>query len=264
MVWNTLPSPWKVSFEEAWEAYCHGSIPIGAALVDETGQVICHGRNRIFETEAPYKQTCDNRIAHAEINVLMQVNRRTHPKMNQYTIYTTTEPCDMSPAACTRLYFTERKVSAMMNIRLAEPRDIDQLVCMRWDFTYEHVPAIEASYKDFHEECKAFLEETLIGGKWFIWVAEIEGRIASHNYIELIDKVPRPGRITHPFAYMTNVYTIPEYRSQGIGSKLLGRIEEWGREKSLEFIMVWPSDDAIPFYSRKGYKHCTEPLELKY
>jgi len=32
-MWNRLSIPWKVCFEEAWEAYCKGSIPIGAVLV---------------------------------------------------------------------------------------------------------------------------------------------------------------------------------------------------------------------------------------
>ncbi|WP_338080684.1 GNAT family N-acetyltransferase [Cohnella luojiensis] len=54
----------------------------------------------------------------------------------------------------------------------------------------------------------------MIGG---IRVAETNGVIASRIYIQLIDKVPRPGRVTYPFAYMTNVYTDPDYRSRGIG-----------------------------------------------
>jgi GNAT superfamily N-acetyltransferase len=149
-----------------------------------------------------------------------------------------------------------------MNIRMATLQDIDQLVLMRWDFTLEHAPDIVALYKDFYTECKSFLESAISGGKWFIWVVELDNRVVSHIYIELIDKVPRPGRVTDPFAYMTNVYTLPGYRSQGIGSQLLERIEGWGREKQLEFIMVWPSDEAVPFYARNGYKHCTEPMEL--
>lgn len=151
-----------------------------------------------------------------------------------------------------------------MKIRLAEPYDIDSLVRMRWDFTYEHNPNIEASYADFQEECSAFLHTAMSNGKWFIWVVEVDDRIVSHIYIELIDKVPRPGRITHPFAYMTNVYTIPDYRSKGIGGQLLKCIEEWGRGKQHEFIIVWPSEDAVPFYARNGYKHCNEPMELSF
>ncbi len=150
-----------------------------------------------------------------------------------------------------------------VEVRLATESDIDQLIRMRWDFTFEHYSSIDASYQEFHKECKAFFEQALFGNRWFIWLAEINGLAVSHIYIELIEKVPRPGRISYPFAYMTNVYTIPEYRSRGIGGQILKRINEWSREKQHEFIIVWPSDDAVTFYARNGYKHCKEPMELQ-
>ncbi|MCZ8517687.1 nucleoside deaminase [Paenibacillus filicis] len=90
-MWQSLEIPWQICFEEAWEAYCNGSIPIGAVLVDEQNNIVSRGRNRINETYAPVKQTCGNKLAHAEINVLMQVSKET--QMRNLTLYTTTEPC---------------------------------------------------------------------------------------------------------------------------------------------------------------------------
>ncbi|WP_100010245.1 GNAT family N-acetyltransferase [Lentibacillus sediminis] len=149
-----------------------------------------------------------------------------------------------------------------MNIRLAEEKDIDQLIRMRWDFTIEHDESKgKESYSDFEKECQQFLEEALASDQWFVWIAEENGRIASHIYIELIQKVPRPGRITHPFAYMTNVYTVPEYRKTGIGSNVLSSINKWVKENNFEFVIVWPSDESINYYKKNGYVHCTEPME---
>lgn len=81
-------------------------------------------------------------------------------------------------------------------------------------------------------------------------------------YIELIEKVPRPGRITRPFAYMTNVYTIPEWRGKGVGGKLLSRINTWVKDNHYEFVIVWPSDEGTEFYKRHGYTQCQDPLEF--
>jgi GNAT superfamily N-acetyltransferase len=151
-----------------------------------------------------------------------------------------------------------------MNIRLAEAKDIKQLIQMRWDFTieYDESNKIEQTpFIDFEKECHSFLENALSSNRWFIWIAEDDGKIVSHIYIELIQKVPRPGRVTHPFAYMTNVYTIKEFRGKGIGSELLSTVNDWSKEKGYEFIIVWPSDDGISFYKRNGYVQCTEPLE---
>ena len=148
-----------------------------------------------------------------------------------------------------------------MKIRLAEAKDIEQLIKMRWDFTVEYNESVETeSFDDFKMECQLFLEKALNGGQWFIWVAEENGEIVSHIYIELIQKVPRPGRITYPFAYMTNVYTVPKDRNKGVGGKVLSSINTWIKENNYEFVIVWPSDESINYYKKNGYVHCMEPM----
>ncbi|MED4015124.1 GNAT family N-acetyltransferase [Sutcliffiella cohnii] len=149
-----------------------------------------------------------------------------------------------------------------MKIRLAQTKDIKQLIQMRWDFTIEHDESKRnSSYEDFEKECHSFLEGAINGNQWFIWVVEEDEKVVSHIYIELIQKVPRPGRVTYPFAYMTNVYTVPAYRGKGVGSELLSYINKWIEENNYEFVIVWPSDEAINYYKKNGYKHCTEPME---
>ncbi|MBU9720127.1 MULTISPECIES: GNAT family N-acetyltransferase [Bacillaceae] len=149
-----------------------------------------------------------------------------------------------------------------MNIRLAEEKDIEQLIKMRWDNTIEFDVSKEGEdYEKFATECYIFLQKALNSSEWFIWIAEDEtGEISSHIYVELIHKVPRPGRITKPFAYMTNVYTKPESRNAGVGSELLSSINSWIKVNEYEFVIVWPSEDAENYYRKNGYVHCTEPM----
>lgn len=151
-----------------------------------------------------------------------------------------------------------------MHVRLAMDKDFDQLIKMRWDFTneYNENQVADEHYAAFAEECRTFLEQALDSGKWFVWVADLDGQVCSHVYLELIDKVPRPGRKTNPFVYMTNVYTLPEFRGKGIGSQLLKEIEAWSRREDHEFLIVWPSNWSIEFYERNGYQLCKEPMEL--
>jgi len=152
-----------------------------------------------------------------------------------------------------------------MNIRLAAESDIESLTRMRLDFTLEHNTTLSLSediYVEYCQEMKEFLVKAISSDEWFIWVAEEDGLIVSHIFLELINKVPRPGRKTTPFVYMTNVYTLPDYRGQGIGSRLLQRIEDWARLNKFELIIVWPSEEGITFYRKNKYVHCTEPMEL--
>ncbi|SES18101.1 Predicted N-acetyltransferase YhbS [Gracilibacillus ureilyticus] len=149
-----------------------------------------------------------------------------------------------------------------MIIRLAEEKDMEQLTKMRWDFTMEYdVSKKGASYTDFETECHSFLKSVIKNNQWYIWVAEDNKEIVSHIYINLVQKVPRPGRVTYPFAYMTNVYTTPAYRNKGIGSRVLSTINRWAKENNIEFVIVWPSEEGTNYYKKNGYQHCTEPME---
>lgn len=151
-----------------------------------------------------------------------------------------------------------------MKIRLAKKEDIDSLIKMRWDFTIEHDTSGKVKKEDyghFNRECREFLLGAINGNSWYIWVVEQDKKIVSNIFIELVHKVPRPGRTTFPFAYMTNVYTLPDYRGKGIGSNLIEEINKWAKEQNYEFIIVWPSDESIDFYKRNGYSLCKEAME---
>ncbi|MBM7564761.1 GNAT family N-acetyltransferase [Paenibacillus sacheonensis] len=149
-----------------------------------------------------------------------------------------------------------------MNIRLAALEDVAQLVQMRWDFSEEEHLMNTAGFDEFNRDCSEFLINAMGSGNWYIWVAETERTLVSHMYLQLIHKVPRPGKSRHPhYGYVTNVYTRPAYRSQGIGSRLHNAMEIWSKENEVEFLVLWPSRDSVRFYARNGFSHCKEAME---
>jgi len=145
---------------------------------------------------------------------------------------------------------------------LATLADIDQLVQLRWDFSNEERNDPADSFEDFQQICSAFLGKAIGGGDWYIWVAEVEGKLVSHMYLQLIHKVPRPGKSPDPYyGYVTNVYTCPSFRNRGIGSRIHTAMEQWSKENRAEFLIVWPSSESVPFYSRNGFLPCEEAME---
>ena len=110
-MWNDLSPVWQACVEEAWQAYCAGSVPIGAAIADAHGQVIGRGRNRIADQNAvpvsvPAEDLRANRpvfnhdLAHAEINALLSLratpwDESTPNNKRQWTLHTTMEPCPL-------------------------------------------------------------------------------------------------------------------------------------------------------------------------
>lgn len=86
-----LDPAWRGAFELAWEAWCAGTIPIGAVVTDPDGAVVSSGRNRIFTADAPPGQVSGSWLAHAEVNALLQLPADGHHA--GFTITSTTEPC---------------------------------------------------------------------------------------------------------------------------------------------------------------------------
>ena len=151
-----------------------------------------------------------------------------------------------------------------VTIRRAVEADIDALVEMRRDFTFEDYEPDEAGESATYEsECRAFLREAIAGGRWQVWVAEIDGSIISHAFVALVDKVPRPVRERRHIAYLTNVYTRPDHRGRVIGARLIEQAQAAAREADVELMLVWPSEASIAFYERLGFAAPGEPFVWK-
>jgi len=97
-MWDDLSEPWQAAAELAWEAYCEGTVPIGAVVAGPDGCIVARGRNRILNGRAHGKQIYDSRLAHAEVNALLEL-KLDRPSLNKSTLYTTMEPCPLCMGA---------------------------------------------------------------------------------------------------------------------------------------------------------------------
>jgi tRNA(Arg) A34 adenosine deaminase TadA len=94
--WDGLSAAWREVFELMWESYVSGTIPVGAVVMDDAGNVVGRGRNRIFDAGSD-GQLGGSRLAHAEINALVGLpSDRTHEDL---TLYTALEPCHLCLSA---------------------------------------------------------------------------------------------------------------------------------------------------------------------
>jgi GNAT superfamily N-acetyltransferase len=146
--------------------------------------------------------------------------------------------------------------------RMAAETDVDELARMRWDFRLEEAPgATRHDQATFLQACTAFLRQGLAEQCWTYWIAQEDAQIVSHIYIQRIPKVPKPNKLDDALGYVTNVYTRPAYRGQGIGTQLMAYVLQWAREQDLESLIVWPSETSIRFYERAGFRGSPDMLE---
>ena len=139
--------------------------------------------------------------------------------------------------------------------RTAVEEDAQQLAELRWEFKIadEPRPSVPVCSPDSEDVCRRFFENGIAAGTWKHWVAEEAGRIVSVVSAQVIEKVPKPACLANRFAYVTNVYTRPAWRRQGIGAKLMACVQEWASAEAIEFLIVWPSETSVTFYARAGF-----------
>ena len=92
--WGSFNPIWQACIELAWEAYCAGSLPIGAVVADADGVILSRGRNRIHEPRKLDSNVSETNLAHAELNALIALPFK-HSDRHTWVLYTTTEPCPM-------------------------------------------------------------------------------------------------------------------------------------------------------------------------
>lgn len=98
-----LPPPWGEALSLAWEAFRADTMPIGAVICDEAGTVVARGRNRTHDRTGrrAIGGLAGSRLAHAEVNAILELPLTPDAVFDDHTIYTTTEPCLLCVGAIT-------------------------------------------------------------------------------------------------------------------------------------------------------------------
>ena len=98
-----MPSPMELALEQAGRAQARGEVPVGAVLIDASGQVLASAGNEVETRHDP--------TAHAELLVLRAAAAlRQSPRLEDCDLHVTLEPCAMCAAAISfarirRLYY---------------------------------------------------------------------------------------------------------------------------------------------------------------
>ena len=141
-------------------------------------------------------------------------------------------------------------------IRQANDSDAAELARLRWELSSEK--DLTLSRDEFIRDCGQWLRKRLRSGNWFMAVAESGSGLCGCMFLQFVEKVPEPGSSQRAWGYVTNSYVDPQKRGHGIGEKLLRLLISVATDHSLELLIVWPSEAAVPFYQRAGFKSVSE------
>ena len=100
-----------------------------------------------------------------------------------------------------------------------------------------------------HFILKHMMDNTCLGV-----VAEEDGRIIADAVIYLFETMPDEVNVSGMTAMLYNVYTLPEYRGQGIMARMLPEVIRLARESGAVELKMSAEKKAIPLYERMGFQ----------
>lgn len=167
-----------------------------------------------------------------------------------------------------RICFYERVISMRgkriligrncINIRLATLDDIEQLTNLRILQQHEDWGSEYTDYdSNFYNRTLNALDDFLSCESGVIFIAEIKGEIIATCGLQKINMLPQCND-DGKYGYIFNVFTVKEYRKQGIQSMLIEKVLKYSKEMGFtEIKLETDSEIAINLYKKFGFEHDT-------
>lgn len=143
----------------------------------------------------------------------------------------------------------------MIEYRKATLNDIEQLLKIRIDFLKDAGNIRnEEDEKVMLSANEQFLYSSLSDGS-FIQLLAFDGeKIAASSSVSFYTLPPNTMRPTGKTAYIGNMFTYPEYRNQGIATKLFSMIVDEAKQNGCSLVTLNATDMGKPIYEKYGFK----------
>jgi len=147
-----------------------------------------------------------------------------------------------------------------MNIRIANIKDIDLLIKVRFDYLMADFGNItEWEEKVMRSQLLNYYKKN-IGDSFIAILAEIDNEIVSVAFLVITEKPVNPLFITGKTGILLNVFTYPKYRRKGIALKVISRIIEEAKKRGLSLIELSSTSAGKQLYENYGFRE----LKSKY
>lgn len=146
-----------------------------------------------------------------------------------------------------------------MHYRKAEVKEAEELAQLRKKQLIDE--GIKPN-RDIDAELVEFFVSTLTSGELIEWVVEDEGKIIATAAVLFQKFPPSFSRKTGLKAYVTNMYTNPNYRGQGIATELLSKLKMEAENKEASELWLGASTMGKPVYQNFGFEDITSYMYL--
>jgi GNAT superfamily N-acetyltransferase len=142
----------------------------------------------------------------------------------------------------------------MIEYRKAEMSDIDILSELRVYFLYEGKEVYEKEKSSLLENIRLYFHNAMTNNSFIAWIAFDNGKIIATSGLTVFVLPPNRGCPNGKTAYISNMYTIPEYRCKGIATKLFSLTVDEAKRHGCSKILLSATDMGRPIYQKYGFE----------
>jgi len=137
-----------------------------------------------------------------------------------------------------------------MNFRKADKNDIQYLVTYRKQQLIDEGASLDM---DIDNALSDYFISSISDGSLIVWLAVDGTEVVATSGICFYRLPPTVSNPSGRVAYVTNVYTLPEYRKQGIASHLLELVLDEAVRLAYKLVRLHASIDGKSIYSKAGF-----------
>ena len=135
----------------------------------------------------------------------------------------------------------------------ATKHDIDELIRLRLAFIEDdHGPVSPHDKACIEQQLLSFLNRKL-GTELIVFVARDARKIVSVAYLNLFEMPANCRLLNGLFGEVFSVYTLPQYRGQGLCTALMQQLVEDAKSRGLSCIDLRATKDGYPIYKKLGF-----------
>jgi len=149
---------------------------------------------------------------------------------------------------------TYLKYDANFSYRQAAVGDLELLAHTRVEFFADvHNEMTDSQKAEMYACNKAYFEETLADGTFTAFLAFDGDALAGTSGVNFYKTPPNVKNPSGKTAYISNMYTKPEYRDKSIATRLFAMTVDEARRRGCYKVILHATDMGRPIYEKYGF-----------
>ena len=132
--------------------------------------------------------------------------------------------------------------------------DIPELIRLRIAYMMDDFGGVSDHERECMERQLPDYFNRKLGDELIAFVAKDGERMVSVAYLHIIEMPANSILLNGWYGEVLSVYTEPEYRGQGLCTKLIQNLIEYGRERGLGRVDLSATKEGYPIYAKLGFQ----------